>query len=310
MANKQIKDLTLRADADETINIPCDDASQTYRVTGAQIKAFIKAALFGDKTLITGQTADTSPSVADSLLSYDASADSLKKVTKANLFKSKMTSVSTTATADAEDDVLLCDATSGAFTVTLPAAASYTGKEFSFKKTDSSSNIVTIDGNGLETIEGKTSIRLCSQYDALTIVSDGANWAITKNQIAVACIITGKLPNSYTADTPFVYPTVTKDPQGNYNNSTGEYIAEFTGFYDVSFALNTDIAANKVINIYVAGILKEPAIGYSYTAAGIVTGAGKCFANAGDKITVRAGGSWTVALSSPSGLSIGYAGRF
>jgi len=41
MAQKKITDLQLRSDADATINIPVDDASQTWRVTGAQLKAFI-----------------------------------------------------------------------------------------------------------------------------------------------------------------------------------------------------------------------------------------------------------------------------
>jgi hypothetical protein len=45
MANKQINDLQLRSDADGTINIPCDDASQTWRVTGAQLKTYIQGAI-------------------------------------------------------------------------------------------------------------------------------------------------------------------------------------------------------------------------------------------------------------------------
>jgi hypothetical protein len=41
MAQKKITDLSLRSDFDATVNLPGDDASQTWRVTGAQIKAFI-----------------------------------------------------------------------------------------------------------------------------------------------------------------------------------------------------------------------------------------------------------------------------
>lgn len=51
MANKRITDLTLRADCDDTVNFPGDDASQTWRVTAAQIKTYVKAAIAPISTL-------------------------------------------------------------------------------------------------------------------------------------------------------------------------------------------------------------------------------------------------------------------
>lgn len=41
MANKKITDLTLRSDVDGTVNLPGDDAIQTWRVTAAQIKDYV-----------------------------------------------------------------------------------------------------------------------------------------------------------------------------------------------------------------------------------------------------------------------------
>jgi hypothetical protein len=81
-------------------------------------------------------------------------------------------------TATADDRVILCDATSAAFTVTLPAAASSTGVVFYIKKIDSSANAVTIDGNGSETIDDATTQLLSSQYDCLTVHCDGTEWYI------------------------------------------------------------------------------------------------------------------------------------
>ena len=72
--------------------------------------------------------------------------------------------------------MLLCDATGAAFTVTLPAAATVSGASISVKKTDSSGNAVTIDGNGAETIDGATTLALSTQYEAVTLWSDGSNW--------------------------------------------------------------------------------------------------------------------------------------
>src|SRR3954466_5990976 len=41
MAQKKITDLTLRSKFDETVNLPGDDTSQTWRGTGQQIRDFI-----------------------------------------------------------------------------------------------------------------------------------------------------------------------------------------------------------------------------------------------------------------------------
>lgn len=81
-------------------------------------------------------------------------------------------------TATALDDLILCDATSGAFTVTLPKAADNNGKELTVKKTDASANAVTLDGNGSETIDGAATVALSSRYASRTIRSDGTNWHI------------------------------------------------------------------------------------------------------------------------------------
>ena len=77
-----------------------------------------------------------------------------------------------------DNRVILCDATSAAFTVTLPTAVGIEGREFTIVKTDSSVNAVTVDGNGSETINGATTKALSSQWDKVTVVSDGSNWVI------------------------------------------------------------------------------------------------------------------------------------
>ena len=88
-----------------------------------------------------------------------------------------VTEVTTTYTALADDDVVLGDATSAGFTITLPTAADITGKKYTFKRTSASNN-VTIDGASSETIDGATTKALASQYAFITIVSDGTNWHI------------------------------------------------------------------------------------------------------------------------------------
>jgi hypothetical protein len=93
-------------------------------------------------------------------------------------YAEKTTAKSTTYLATGDETTILCDASGAAFTVTLPAAASFTGKHYNIKKTDSSVNAVTVDGNASETIDGATTRTITIQYESIRIVCDGSNWHI------------------------------------------------------------------------------------------------------------------------------------
>lgn len=71
---------------------------------------------------------------------------------------------------------LFCDAIDGEITVNLPSAQNRNGKIFEIIKTDSSSDIIYIDGFDSELINGAASHSLTSQYDKLVIVSNGVEW--------------------------------------------------------------------------------------------------------------------------------------
>jgi hypothetical protein len=69
-----------------------------------------------------------------------------------------------------------CDATDEPFSFTMPSAINVYNALFIIKKTDSSSNAVTIEFNGSETLDGATSKTLSSQYDSVSIVGDYNNF--------------------------------------------------------------------------------------------------------------------------------------
>ena len=82
-----------------------------------------------------------------------------------------------TVTESDRDKVILVDATSGAVTITLLAAATAgDGFRVVIKKIDSSGNAVTIDGNLSETIDGNTTSTLATQYDSDNLICNGSNW--------------------------------------------------------------------------------------------------------------------------------------
>ena len=74
--------------------------------------------------------------------------------------------------------VVFANATSGSIDVTTYAATSNGGRTVTIKKTDSSSNTVSILKAGSETIDGATSATLYHQNEAITLVSDNSNWFI------------------------------------------------------------------------------------------------------------------------------------
>lgn len=96
-----------------------------------------------------------------------------------HLYESKgnpraVASKSTTYTATVTDGLLLC---TGTFTVTLPAAATV-GAEFSLVIKNVGTGIVTVDGNGSETIFTSTAVAnlTLTPGQAVTVISDGTNF--------------------------------------------------------------------------------------------------------------------------------------
>ena len=81
-------------------------------------------------------------------------------------------------TCTASDNVLLCNASSGAFTITLPTAVGALGRTYTVKKTDSSTSAVTIATTSSQTIDGATTRAISLQYGYIEVTSDGSNWQV------------------------------------------------------------------------------------------------------------------------------------
>lgn len=75
------------------------------------------------------------------------------------------------------DTTVLVDASSGAVTITLPAASGITGKIYYIKATDVT-NTVTVDGNAAETIDGSTTVTIDTVNEGIEVQSDGTNFQI------------------------------------------------------------------------------------------------------------------------------------
>lgn len=78
--------------------------------------------------------------------------------------------------------LVLADATSAAFTVTLPASP-VAGMQAAVKKTDSTTNAVTVISGTAATIDGDSSAILLTKNSSGTFVFDGTNWKVVATSV-------------------------------------------------------------------------------------------------------------------------------
>ena len=99
---------------------------------------------------------------------------------------STVTTTTTLTWGGAEGQVIFATSAGGAYSITLPAAATVgAGGWLTFVKTDAAANAITLDGNAAETIDGAaTYAAMDAQYDAVTIMCDGDEWFIVSRDIA------------------------------------------------------------------------------------------------------------------------------
>ena len=76
----------------------------------------------------------------------------------------------------AEDDVMLADCTNGSLTFVLPTPSGTLGSTYYFKKIDSSSNAMVIQGPSGSLINGLSNISATTQGATVSIITDGSNF--------------------------------------------------------------------------------------------------------------------------------------
>lgn len=203
-----------------------------------------------------------------------------------------VTSKTTTYTATTSDEVVLADTSGGAWTLTLYTASGNTGKQIRIKKTDSSTNALTIDGNATETIDGSTTIKLFVQYDAVTLVSDGTNWSIVdKTAPSIKVFGEGNGGTALTADTTNIDFTEVTDNTASFDGTTFTAPKDM----DVLVAGSVQFTANASASIsaYIDGT-QDKIIGQFVASTKIHHFAGVISLSSGEGLTLRSSATATL----------------
>jgi len=126
------------------------------------------------KLIEAGTSADEDMFVVDNEGGVSNVGSISRNITTPDLSGNTYTVLSTDYTVLIDDDD--ADVT-GTVVVTLPAAASSTGRILNIKKIGSSQT-VQLDGNGAETIDGAADADLSAQWESITIQCNGTSWFV------------------------------------------------------------------------------------------------------------------------------------
>lgn len=93
--------------------------------------------------------------------------------------KSNVVTKTSNSTLLTTEHVVLCNATTGQFTITLPSMSLAENQQYIIKKIDATSNRIIISGSGNQTIDGLAGRALRVQYESLTVTNDASTgWYI------------------------------------------------------------------------------------------------------------------------------------
>lgn len=206
-------------------------------------------------------------------------------------YTEKTAAKTTTYTATGDETVITCT-TGSPWTLTLPAAASFPGKHFYIKKTSSDTNVLTVDGNASETIDGQLTLKICSQYDFAKIVSDGSNWHLVTDNIICVAKYSASGTRTPTTSKAVNYDTLISDTHTSVTTASGDasgwkFTAQRPGRYLVVVHFFVSVGSASSTNyVYINGV-QNSAMGSSVTSGTVASASTVSSLAVGDFIDIR-----------------------
>lgn len=145
-----------------------------------------------------------------------------------------------------EDGTLFVDTSGGVVTVTLPASTNQGGRIFIVDDGggSASTNAITVDTTGAETIDGAASLTIVTDFGHLQLQTDGSDWFTVAGGAGGASTIQGiQVPPTTAAWQDLVVP----DTVGDGTGAAATGISGSNGItYYLNFAVNSGLAAGSL----------------------------------------------------------------
>ncbi|HYE91669.1 MAG TPA: hypothetical protein VEA38_11645 [Terriglobales bacterium] len=103
-----------------------------------------------------------------------------KRLTLGGGITKRVSVIAASTTLDENHNVIICETGAGIVTLTLPAAASSTGVQYTVKR--EGANNCVLDPNGAETIDNLGTHTLGTDGSAIVVVCDGDEWHLVANR--------------------------------------------------------------------------------------------------------------------------------
>ncbi|MGD8305203.1 MAG: hypothetical protein PVF17_00990 [Ignavibacteria bacterium] len=216
-----------------------DDKTAKTTLVGADIF------LIGDSEDLSGSDKKLKKSALSNMLSY--MQNNLSFAARSVKYLTNTDSPFTITDSDGYT-TFICDTSGGDIDIILPTLADNQARNLEFIH-QVGGGLLTIDGEGAETIDGMTEIELPKQYDRMTILGTTVEWAILEERIS--CQLRLDTYAGYgSTDTKIMRFTNSRENYGNMfgeNHSTGyngnteglEIIANKPGKYSFEFSLSS-----------------------------------------------------------------------
>jgi hypothetical protein len=155
-------------------------AAQSWQVFNGTSGEVVISCASGSAFANTGSTVSMPPNEYALFVAIDTGSSYNVYLLNSGLRVVSLSSTSTLTPAQVYNAALHVDATAGAVTITLPDAAQVAAAKFPFslKKIDASANAVMVQGGSGQTIDGAASRSLTSQYQDMTLYSDGSHYFV------------------------------------------------------------------------------------------------------------------------------------
>jgi hypothetical protein len=207
---------------------------------------------------------------------------------------------------------LAFDTSAGNYNCFLPDATLNPGRVITIKKGDTVANgYVTVLAQGVQTIDGVAALNIISSWDAITVISDGANWrTIGFNYGTLKSDSFGRLRSSSGID--FGPYTLNNGDHVTIAHSNNDFLGIGTGVMHLTLTARAGFdgeVATFAIFAHQAGSCVITNITNNHLAAGIAGGfqgqvggvpAGGCLAVVVDSF----GSYWSIVLTNNSGLAV------